>query len=472
MLVKNIFFNVRFIVGIIVLVASLFIYQILQPLELPKFDTNKYWGPGDVKNYVENKEIKPLKILYDRDTINQLRQSLDRPLDLQDPLEESAFHYGFNSRNVRPLVDYWKSIYLTKWKVRQDYLNQFKQFMTEINGLHIHFIHEYPRGIPPAEGYIRIPILLLHGWPGSVREFYDLIPKLLTYSDDHIYGFEVVAPSLVGFGFSTSAHKQGFSSVEMAIVLRNLMLRLGYQKFIVQGGDWGAIIGSQMATIFPQNVIGYHTNLCMLQSPQAIVKSALASLYPSLFVSKQYESYHFPILDKLKFLLHESGYFHLQATKPDTIGIALSANPIGLAVYILEKFSTGTNVTNRDQDDGGLFDMSIDMDAMLDNIMFYYLGNKIMSSMRLYAESVAATSMLNKVETIVPMGCIRFKNDLPTPIDWALRGKYRNIIQLTYSDRGGHFAAMEVPDILHKDIISFVRKLCDVVDCSKAKSKA
>ncbi|XP_055917718.1 juvenile hormone epoxide hydrolase 2-like [Eupeodes corollae] len=470
MIKKLILINVRIIVAITVLSASILLYQyIAQPLVLPKFNTTKYWGPGDGNTYIEDKRIRPLKILYDRDTINELRRSLDRPLDLQNPLEEAGFQYGFNSRLMRPLIDYWKSIYLPKWKVRQDYLNQFKHFMTQVNGLHIHFIHEHPHELPPEVGYIRIPVLLLHGWPGSIREFYGFIPKLLTYSDDHIYGFEVVAPSLVGFGFSSSSSKKGFTTYEMAIVMRNLMLRLGYNRFIVHGGDWGSVIGSQMATMFPENVIGFHTNLCVMQTPLALFKTMIASIYPPLFVRKQHEPYHFPITEKFKWLIEESGYFFLQATKPDTIGIALAANPVGLAAYILEKFSTGTNIQHRNLDDGGLFDMSIDLDAMLDNIMIYYLGNKIMSSMRFYAESMSRIQskyQFDRVPTDVPMGCIRFKNDLPTPVDWALRDKYRNIIHVEYSDRGGHFAAMEVPDILYKDFIVFVRKLCNITDCS------
>lgn len=459
------FLGVAFLLGL----GSMVYQWIFQPMSLPEFKTNKYWGPGSGKNYVEDKEIRPLKIIYEREVIVQLRRSLERPLDLQYPLEGAAFTYGFNSNQVRPLVDYWKGIYLAKWKERQEYLNKFKHFMTQVNGLHIHFIHERPSEIPPAIGYFRIPILLLHGWPGSFREFYDLIPKLLQYTDDDLFGFDVVVPSLVGFGFSSSASKKGFSASEMAIVMRNLMLRLGYKRFIVHGGDWGAVIGSHMATMFPENVLGYHTNLCMMSTPQSLLKTAIANIYPPLFVDKKHESYFFPLKEKLNFVLQEMGYFFIQSTKPDTVGIALAANPIGLAVYILEKFSTGTNLIYREYDDGGLLDMDIDMDAMLDNIMIYYLGNKITSSMRFYAESMSSKSsmLMQRVPTNVPMGCIRFKHDLPTPVDWALRDKFRNIIHLEYSDKGGHFAALEVPNILYKDIITFTRKLCSTVNCTE-----
>lgn len=460
------FINKKSVPTFLVLWASFTFYKLfMRPLNLPTFNTTKYWGPDDGSNYVEDTNILELNIKFEKDIINHLHRTLEKPLLFTDPLEDSAFNYGFNTYKVRPLIDYWRAIYLTKWKVREEYINKYKHFLTHINGLAIHFVRMFPTDYKPSVGHYRIPILLLHGWPGSFLEFYQLIPKLLKYTNEDEFGFEVVVPSLVGFGFSSPPGKKGFSASEMAIVMRNLMLRLNYKRFIVHGGDWGSIIGSHMATIFPENVMGFHTNFCVMQSPIAIIKTMVASLYPPLFVEKQYESFHFPISEKLKFILQEGGYFYLQATKPDTIGIALTANPAGLAVYILEKFSTGTNSSFRDLEDGGIFDMSINLDTLLDNIMIYYLGNNIISSMRFYADSVKNNFIMERVPTHVPMGCIRFKNDIPTPVDWALRGKYKNIIHLEYSEIGGHFAAMEVPDILYKDITSFVRKLCLVTDC-------
>lgn len=182
-----------------------------------------------------------------------------------------------------------------------------------------------------------LPLLLLHGWPGSIREMYDFISHLATPSDDKDTIFEVVLPSLPGFGWSEGPSKPGFGSVEMSIVLRNLMIKLGHDKFYIQGGDWGSIIGSNIATLFPENVIGYHSNLCFLPTPLSFLKSAVASFYPSMFIDKEYEDFIFPITDKLKFLMRASGYFHLQATKPDTIGkYAIFRNiPTYYKLYIL-----------------------------------------------------------------------------------------------------------------------------------------
>lgn len=168
-----------------------------------------------------------------------------------------------------------------------------------------------------------IPILLLHGWPGSVREFYDLTTLLASpINEDLDIVFEVVAPSLPGYGYSDAPRKTGFGIAEMAIVLRNLMIRLNYDRFYIQGGDWGSALGSAIATIFPDNVIGYHSNACFASSPLFFAKQYIASWSPRHFLAKpEHESFHFPGSEILTNVIKESGYLHLQATKPDTIGI-------------------------------------------------------------------------------------------------------------------------------------------------------
>lgn len=146
---------------------------------------------------------------------------------------------------------------------------------------------------------------------------------LATVTDDdqkNGYVFEVVVPSLPGYGWSQGASKPGLGAVEVSVVMRNLMLRLGYEKFYVQGGDWGSIIGRSMATLFPENVLGYHSNLCAITTPLALTKSFIASKFPSYFMEPKYYDWFYPKADKAKWLLEETGYLHIQATKPDTIG--------------------------------------------------------------------------------------------------------------------------------------------------------
>lgn len=247
----------------------------------------------------------------------------------------------------------------------------------------------------------------------------------------------------------------------MSVVMRNLMLRLGYNKFIIQGGDWGSIIGNSLATLYPENVIGYHSNMCSTFNPLAVVKTAIASVYPKAFVAEENVEFFFPQLPKLVDVVEEMGYFHIQATKPDTIGAALTDNPIGLAAYILEKFAFWTDHRFRDLADGGLT-KHYTLDNLLHNLMFYYLPNSIQTSQRLYAETFSASGMshqLDRVPMTVPAGCARFRYDLAHQIDWALQEKFANLIHSTYHNPGGHFAAMQMPDILLKDFISFVKKL-------------
>lgn len=181
--------------------------------------------------------------------------------------------------------------------------------------LKIHFIHTKD---VTAKAKNVVPLLLLHGWPGSVREFYDIIPKLIKPKDDTAY--VVVAPSLVGYGFSEAAAIPGMSPTEMSIVFRNLMISLGYKQFLVQGGDWGSLIGSTLATIFPENVIGFHSNMCASMSASSAVKGFIAGFYPTAFIKPEYIDFHYPAGEKFTYLIEESGYMHLQATKPDTIG--------------------------------------------------------------------------------------------------------------------------------------------------------
>lgn len=185
--------------------------------------------------------------------------------------------------------------------------------------LNIHFIRVKPSAKESA-GKTVIPLLMIHGWPGSVREFYEIIPKLTTANKRHDEVFEVIVPSLPGFTFSQAASKIGFGPAQIAIVLRNLMIRLGHERFFVQGGDWGSLLGSNIATIFPENVLGYHSNLCFANSPLDHIKSIIAGFYPTAFVDAKFVDFHFPKSTRLMYTIVESGYFHLQATKPDTIG--------------------------------------------------------------------------------------------------------------------------------------------------------
>lgn len=419
--------------------------KLTKPLPAPDLDFNQYWGKGDDSQYKEDTSIKPQEIYYDDATINRLRARLNETISLHPPLEGVNNEYGINSNKVVSFVRYWKDDYMKRWPERLKFLNSLPHFLTEIQGLKLHFIHVKPNN---PEGKRVVPLLLLHGWPGSVREFYEFIPMLTNPNTDSPVAFEVIAPSLPGYGWSEGASKVGFGPAEVAVVLRNLMLRVGHKKFVIQGGDWGSIIGSNIATLFPQNVIAYHSNFCVVRTPLSTIKLLIASLWPTAFIDEKFVPLVFPLGEKFQTMIEETGYFHIQATKPDTIGAVLTQSPIGLAAYILEKFDS--------------FYPNYDDDALLDNIMIYTLTKSMTTAVRLYAEAMTkrqtALGLMN-VPTAVPTACARFWNDIAHPIDWQLKDKYTKLMQSTYYEKGGHFAAMEVPDILLHDFITFINLL-------------
>lgn len=310
----------------------------------------------------------------------------------------------------------------------------------------MHFIHVKPT-TSNSRGKTVVPVLLLSGWPGSVVEFFRLIPMLMQPNDQLDVAFEIIAPSLPGFGWSAGTNKKDFTPIQMSIVIHNLMLRLGHRKYFIQSGDWGSIIGSHMATLFPQSVLGYHTTMAVFLTIKSTIKWLIASCGPSMFVPKKHQNFHFPLSQRLKFYYREMGYFAMNVTKPDAIGCALASSPVGLAAYIL-------NIMDR-------FTKTIPMDAQLDNLMVYCLNHVFTTATRTYRMYLSAGEIqhnMNHVPTDVPTGVCRFPEDFVL-FDWQLRDKYTNLIQSTYYSFGSHFAPFEVPQAVYDDFVGFVRKV-------------
>ncbi|XP_055376707.1 juvenile hormone epoxide hydrolase 2-like [Condylostylus longicornis] len=453
------------VIGIIAALCHRFYINYFSSVDLPNFNYNEYWGKGDENFYKEDTSIKQFKIVFEDKVINDLKQQLNRDIEFLPSYEDHpSFQYGFNAAKLKDIIKYWRDDYIPRYKERQDFFNQFQHFTTQIQGLKIHFFHEKVPEIYKKSKKV-YPILILHGWPGSVREFYELVLIFKKFNrENKDYAFEVVVPSLPGFGWSEAASKSGMGPAHIAIVLRNLMLRLGYEKFYVQGGDWGSVIGSALATIFKENIYGYHSNLCTFGTTKANLKLTIAKLFPKYFFEEDFYDFYPSILENLPTLIEETGYFHLQATKPDTIGIALSHNPFGLAAYILEKFSTGTNMLFKNLPDGGLT-KHFTMDALIDNLMVYYLTNSIQSSVRIYAEAMTDKYRaldLDRVISDAPYGCASFQHDIGHSFDWQIKDKYPNLKHHTYYRNIGHFAALQAPEVLFKDIIEFAQKTLEI----------
>lgn len=326
----------------------------------------KVWGKSDSKVT----DVKPFSVKVSDDLLKDLK---DRLASWRPPVPTMAdvdFKYGLPSQKLAEVVTYWRDSY--NWRQAETHLNSLPQFQTIISGLNVHFIHAKA----DASAKTKIPLLLVHGWPGSVYEFYKVIP-MLTANKNGV-AFDVVAPSIPGYAFSEAPNKAGFSQAEAAEVFEALMTRLGYKKFIYQGGDWGAIVGIVLTHMFPDKVIGFHTNMAS-HAPRTLAQAlhtVATFAVPELFAGK--EEAHKMNGQKILYLLEESGYFHEQATKPDTLGVGLSDSPVGLAAWILEKFAAWAQHVEFKSGKG------LSNEEMLTNIMLYWITNHVTSSLRFY----------------------------------------------------------------------------------------
>ncbi|CAG9792383.1 unnamed protein product [Diatraea saccharalis] len=443
-----------FVFAILGGLLAFYVYKVVTtPPDLPKYDVNNWWGPYPIDQQ-KDVSIRPFKIEFSDVIVNDLRERLMHRRPFVPPLEGTGFDYGFNSNFLGQVLHYWENKY--NFKDRQNFFNKFDHYKTNIQGLDIHYIHVKPKVSADIEV---LPLLMLHGWPGSIREFYELIPKLTTPRPGDNFVFEIIAPSLPGFGYSQSPARKGFGPVETAVLMSNLMKRVGRTQYYIQGGDFGHVIGSTMATLFPEQILGFHTNMPVNTSPVAMFYLWLGSLWPSMLVEHEVQDRVYPLREHVARLLQETGYLHLQATKPDTLGISLTDSPAGLAAYILEKFSTWTNPEFINASDGRLLD-KFQLTHLLDNVMMYWAPNSIATSIRTYAEIFSTrtlTMRLDDIPTDVPTWGIKFKHELLFFPDCLLRLKYKNYLHSTMVEEGGHFAAFEMPDVMAKDIFEAVK---------------
>jgi epoxide hydrolase len=339
---------------------------------------------------------------------------------------------GVPLAQLRTLVAYWRTDY--DWRRCEGTLNGFAQYGTEIDGLNIHFLHVRS---PHADA---LPIIVTHGWPGSVIEFFKIIGPLTNpkaHGGQAQDAFHVVTPSLPGFGFSDKPAERGWNADRIARTWAELMRRLGYDRYVAQGGDWGSVVTTAMARQRPAGLAAIHLNMPLV-IPDPIPTEGL-----SAEEQRAVDGYR-------RFLSDGFGYFLLQATRPQTIGYALTDSPVGQAAWIYEKFHAWTDNDGDPED-------ALSRDEMLDVITLYWLTETAASSARMYLENAAVIGAPPVIE--IPVGCSNFPGEIvPAPRSWAER-VYPNLIYWNELDRGGHFAAFEEPALFTQELRDCFRAL-------------
>lgn len=350
-----------------------------------------------------------------------------------DQLPGTGWSYGTDQDYLQAVCEYWRTAF--DWDGFEDRFNAFDQYTATVNDHHLHFYHaKSPE--PAAE-----PLLLSHGWPGSVAEFLDVIGPLTdpaAHGGDPEDAFHVVAPSLPGYGFSGPTETTGVDVQEIAETFAVLMAELDYDTYFAHGGDWGALITAILGAEYPDHVDAIHLTMLFvkpssLTDPMDLLDEAGMADYRA---TKAFQE-------------NETGYMAVQETKPQSMAYGLHDSPVGLAGWIIEKFHGWSDC----EDD---VESAIDRTRLLDNLSVYWLTETINSSMRLYYETDEREVIPDSVA--VPTGHARYPAEiLKTPRAWAER--VYNITQWTEQPAGGHFAAMEVPELFVEDVRSYFRTI-------------
>ncbi len=382
--------------------------------------------------------VHRFEIAIDDADIADLRSRLARTR-LPDQITDASWEYGTELEFLTELLQYWESDY--DWREQERILNQFDQYTTLIDDLSIHFIHQRSDN-PDA-----MPLLLVHGWPGSISEFRKIIGPLTdpgSHSGKITDSFHVIAPSLPGFGFSDRPTEPGMNPEQIGLILAKLMERLGYSRYGLAGGDWGAIINRHIANHYPDRLIGLHSNMMLAGPPSdESVRKQTGNDENALVEARR------------RYMLNEVGYQQIQGTKPQSLGYGLADSPAGLAAWIVEKFHGWSDLPQGP--DGNLLN-NFTMDELLTNISIYWFTNTITSSARIYYENRNTPPGKSMTYIDVPTGAAIFPAEIYiVPKSWA-EAAY-DLRHWTVMPRGGHFAALEQPELYLEDVRSFYRLL-------------
>jgi epoxide hydrolase len=344
------------------------------------------------------------------------------------PLDPASLGWdrGAPLHHVRALAERWRAGY--DWRAWEARLNAWPQLMTEIGGASVHAAHV--RSPEPDA----LPLILSHGWPGSIAEFLDVAGPLTdprAHGGDPADAFHLVMPSLPGFAFSGPAPTTGWSPRRIAEAFGVLMQQLGYHRYGAQGGDWGSSISRWIGATYPEQVVGVHINMLSGATPREDDGTLSADERARVAQARD-------------FTTNGSGYYALQSTRPQTLSYALTDSPVGQLAWLAEKYEAWT-------------DTPVDPDAVLTQASIYWFTQTAGSSAQIYLEHVRAGGRGAPIVVDVPVGVAVFPQDLTPPIRRFAEGL--NIVRWTEMPRGGHFAAMEEPELLVEDVRAFFRSL-------------
>lgn len=379
-------------------------------------------------------KVRPFTIAVENSVLDDLRQRL-ADTRWPDEIPNTGWDYGSNLTYIKELVDYWRTDF--DWRAQEAKLNAFNHFKSEVDGLDIHFIHEKGKGPNP------IPLIITHGWPSCFFEMTKIIPLLAdpaSYGGDAADSFDVVAPSLPGFGFSDHAQDRGMEVQRVAGMWNKLMTQnLGYPKFGAQGGDIGSGVTARLGFAHSDTLYGIHLTSITRPTPYLGPGSKPVT-----------DSEQALITQRDKWFQDEGGYNHIQGTKPQTLAYGLNDSPVGLAAWIVEKYRTWS-------DCGGDVEKSYTKDELLTIVTIYWVTQTISSSTRMYFENQKHLWTMEKDQKVpTPAGMAMFPQEISKPPrEWGERSYH--VRRWTEMASGGHFAALEEPQLLAEEVRAFFR---------------
>lgn len=364
-------------------------------------------------------DIRDFKIDIPQPALDDLQMRLGMTrFPEKEPVDD--WSQGIPLAYVQEIAGHWRDVY--DWRRCEAALNQYPHHMTQIDGVDIHFMH-----IRSPEATAR-PLIMTHGWPGSIVEFMDVIGPLtdpVAHGGDAKDAYHLVVPSLPGYGFSGKPAVTGWGAEKIAEAWDVLMTRLGYDRYFAQGGDWGALVTSAIGVQNLGHCAGIHINLVVVGTPpEEVLANPTPQEQASLARFAEYQT-------------QGGGYAEIQRTKPQTLGYGLADSAVGQMAWVMEKFQGWSDGANTPDD-------SFDRDRLLDNVMLYWLNNAGASSARLYRESFGNP---NVDPVHMPAGCSIFPNEIMAPSRRWAEQRFKNLQYWGEAAKGGHFAAMEVPDL-------------------------